>query len=376
LVSSIITTRVQERTPTRPTWCEVSLCNLRENIDLLREHFGDRVSLCALMTGDAFGHGALECARVIEQAGIEWLGVSSLDEATALRSNGLRARVLLINEFFRDQAEEIIRFRVTPTVSDHRHVILLQKAASKLKVTIPIHLNLDILMGDSGTQGLQHLLCSLSASPNVVIEAITDRVSFSVSKRAYPASVVAGRRPPIRFISASFLKCERVGAFTRCAVMHPMERIGLALFGLSDKDLSACISGAKPVLTWKTRIWSMRELAENRTVGYGGTYRTAFRTRVAVVPVGYADGLNRALSSAGRVIIRNDYAPIIGRISMDITLIDVTHIPGVLVGDEVILLGPSQKLAIHASEHAAAARTVVEDILCRIGKRVPRLYKS
>ena len=162
-----------------------------------------------------------------------------------------------------------------------------------------------------------------------------------------------------------------------------MVRPGLALYGYYLPFLRAGreVSGSawrlnvKPVLTWKTRILSIRKAEAHEALGYGGTYVTKGPTRIAVLPVGYADGLNRALSAGGRVIIRQHYVPIVGRISMDLTLVDVTGISGVDVGDETILLGHCEGLDITAREHADLANTIPYEILCAISKRVPRRYK-
>ena len=147
------------------------------------------------------------------------------------------------------------------------------------------------------------------------------------------------------------------------------------LSGREEKSAAAKLRlGVKPVLTWKTRILSLRDVRANQALGYGGTYVTKAPARIAVLPVGYADGLNRALSSRGRVIVREHYAPIVGRISMDLTLADVTGLPGVSVGDEVVLLGALDGLSVDAREHAELANTNVYEILCAISKRVPRKY--
>ncbi len=165
---------------------------------------------------------------------------------------------------------------------------------------------------------------------------------------------------------------------------NTMVRPGIALYGyhLPFERAGREVSGSKlrlavkPVLTWKTRILSLRDVRANQPLGYGGTYVTKGPARIAVLPVGYADGLNRALSSRGRVIVREHYAPILGRISMDLTLADVTGLPGVCVGDEVILLGSEDGLSVDAHEHAVLANTNVYEILCAISKRVPRKYGS
>jgi alanine racemase len=171
---------------------------------------------------------------------------------------------------------------------------------------------------------------------------------------------------------------------SRRETWNNMARPGIALYGyyLPFQRAGREVSGGtlrlpvKPVLTWKTRILSMRNFAANQPLGYGGTYVTKAPARVAVLPVGYADGYNRQLSNRGRVIVRDHYAPIIGSISMDLTLVDVTGIPGIAVGDEVILLGASDGLSVDALEHARLANSSPYEILCNISKRVPRKYEA
>ena len=171
---------------------------------------------------------------------------------------------------------------------------------------------------------------------------------------------------------------------SRRETWNNMVRPGVALYGyyLPFQRAGREVSGGtlrlpvKPVLTWKTRILSMRNFAGNQSLGYGGTYVTKAPAHVAVLPVGYADGYNRQLSNRGRVIVRDHYAPIIGSISMDLTLVDVTGIPGIAVGDEVILLGSSDGLSVDALEHARLANSSPYEILCNISKRVPRRYGS
>jgi len=163
-----------------------------------------------------------------------------------------------------------------------------------------------------------------------------------------------------------------------------MVRPGVALYGyyLPFQRAGREVGGGtlrlpvKPVLTWKTRILSMRNFAANQSLGYGGTYVTKAPARVAVLPVGYADGYNRQLSNRGRVIVRDHYAPVIASISMDLTLVDVTGIPGIAVGDEVILMGTSDGLSVDALEHARLANSSPYEILCNISKRVPRKYAN
>jgi alanine racemase len=186
-------------------------------------------------------------------------------------------------------------------------------------------------------------------------------------------------------LEPSFVHMANTGAvISRRETWNNMVRPGVALYGyyLPFQRAGREVSGGtlrlpvKPVLTWKTRILSLRDFAADQALGYGGTYVTRAPAHVAVLPVGYADGYNRQLSNRGRVIVREHYAPIVGRISMDLTLVEVTGIPGISVGDEVILLGSHDGLSVDAQEHAELANSTPYEILCNISKRVPRKYSN
>ena len=183
----------------------------------------------------------------------------------------------------------------------------------------------------------------------------------------------------------AFVHMANTGAvISRRETWNSMVRPGVALYGyyLPFQRAGREVSGGtlrlpvKPMLTWKTRILSLRDFGANQPLGYGATYVTKAPAHVAVLPVGYADGYNRQLSNRGRVIVREHYAPIVGRISMDLTLVDVTGIPGIAVGDEVILLGSCEGLSVDALEHAELANSTPYEILCNISKRVPRRYSK
>jgi alanine racemase len=204
--------------------------------------------------------------------------------------------------------------------------------------------------------------------------------SFDVARRTVRE---AGMNPEFVHMAntAAVISRRETWSYTN---VNNMVRPGVALYGyyLPFQRAGREVSGGtlrlpvKPILTWKTRILSLRDFAANQPLGYGATYVTKAPAHVAVLPVGYADGYNRQLSNRGRVIVREHYAPIVGRISMDLTLVDVTGIPGIAVGDEVILLGASEGLSVDALEHAELANSTPYEILCNISKRVPRRYGS
>jgi alanine racemase len=383
---------LQKRHATRPTWADVSLETLQQNFRVVQKHIGAGVSICAVVKADAYGHGAVECSRALESEGAHWFGVTSLDEAIPLRDAGIRGRILLMTGFWRGEEEEIARLRLTPTVWEPGQVELLEKASSKLGLPgLPIHLKVDTGMGRLGVapEDLPKIITALESSPHLVLEGLSTHLASSevldapsVDEQLKAFHQVRKMLREAGLEPAIVHAANTSALISRSQTWNSMVRPGLALYGYylpferagREVSGSGLRLGVKPVLTWKTRILSLREMRANQALGYGGTYVTKAPARIAILPVGYADGLNRALSSRGRVIVREHYAPIVGRISMDLTLVDVTGLPGIAVGDEVILLGSSDGLQFGAREHAELANTIPYEILCGISKRVPRRY--
>jgi alanine racemase len=388
------TVEILSRVATRPTWAEVSLTALRQNFRTVQKHVGAKVTVCAVVKADAYGHGAVECSRALEAEGAHWLGVTSLDEAIPLREAGIHSNILLMTGFWRGEEGEIVRLHLTPTVWEPWHIELMDKAAAALGVARhPVHLKVDTGMGRLGVSldQLPEVLTALKAANHLVLDGLSthladsevmDAPSVAEQERRFDEARrmvrEAGFEPP-------FVHMANTGAvISRRETWNSMVRPGVALYGyyLPFQRAGREVSGGtlrlpvKPVLTWKTRILSLRNFGPHQPLGYGGTYVTKAPARVAVLPVGYADGYNRQLSNRGRVIVREHYAPIVGRISMDLTLVDVTGIPDIAVGDEVILLGTGDGLSVDALEHAELANSTPYEILCNISKRVPRRYRS
>ncbi len=385
------TAEILKRTATRPTWAQVSLENLRYNFGAVQRHIGAGITVCAVVKADAYGHGASECAKALEEEGARWLGVTSLDEAIPLRDAGIRTRILLMTGFWRGEEEEIIRLQLTPTVWEPGQVELLEKAAARLGAKLPVHLKVDTGMGRLGVdpEDLYEITAALKVSPHLTLEGLSTHLASSEILDAPSVNEQLQKFAQVRILMRNegfdppLVHVANTGAvISHRESWNSMVRPGIALYGyhLPFERAGREVSGSKlrldvkPVLTWKTRILSLRDVRASQPLGYGGTYVTKAPARIAVLPVGYADGLNRALSSRGRVIVREHYAPIVGRISMDLTLADVTGLPGIAVGDEVVLLGAVDGLSVDACEHAELASTNVYEILCAISKRVPRKY--
>ena len=388
------TAEILSRTATRPTWAEVSLATLRQNFRTVQKHVGPNVTVCAVVKADAYGHGAVECSRALAAEGARWLGVTSLDEAIPLREAGVETDILLMTGFWRGEETEIVRLDLTPTVWEPWHIESLERAAAGLGVAgHPVHLKVDTGMGRLGAavENLPAVLAGLSAARHLKLEGLSthlasseimDAPSVGEQEHSFDAAQRTVREAGF---NPAFVHMANTGAvISRRETWNSMVRPGVALYGyhLPFQRAGREVSGGtlrlalKPILTWKTRILSLRDFGPNHPLGYGGTYITRAAAHIAVLPVGYADGYNRQLSNRGRVILREHYAPIVGRISMDLTLVDVTGIPGVAVGDEVILLGNGEGLSVDALEHADLANSTPYEILCNISKRVPRRYIS
>ena len=389
----IVTTVVIDRrlrSATRPTWAEISLANLRDNFQTIRRHIGTSVSVCAVVKADAYGHGATPCALALQEEGAQWFGVTSLDEAIPLRDAGIRGPILLMTGFWPGEEEELLRLGLTPTVWKPEQISLLENAANGLdKRNQPVHLKIDSGMGRLGVSlvDLPHVIAALQSASHLFVEGISTHLASSevldspsvdaqlkVFEQARAILEKQGFHPELVHVANS-------GAIaSRPHTWNNLVRPGIALYGYQlalqrgGRDAAEPMLSLKQVLSWKTRILSLRDMPPNQELGYNGTYTTRSASKIAVLPVGYADGLNRQLSSRGRVIVRGKLAPMVGRISMDLTLIDVTGIPGASTGDEVILIGKSGETEITAWDHATIAGTIPYEILCGISKRVPRKY--
>jgi alanine racemase len=402
------TAEILSRVATRPTWAEVSLTTLRQNFRTVQRHVGAAVTVCAVVKADAYGHGAVECSRALEAEGARWLGVTSLDEAIPLREAGIQSSILLMTGFWRGEENEIFRLQLTPTVWEPWQIESLDAAAAAQNVTNhPVHLKVDTGMGRLGVvvDQLPTVLKALKSAKHLTLDGLSthlasseimDAPSVAEQMRSFDAArrmvQEAGLQPTFVHMANTAAVISRRETWSESQSSekpadlkeHCMVRPGVALYGyyLPFQRAGREVSGGtlrlpvKPILTWKTRILSLRNFAANQPLGYGGTYVTKAPAHVAVLPVGYADGYNRQLSNRGRVIVREHYAPIVGRISMDLTLVDVTGIPSVGVGDEVILLGSGAGLSVDALEHAELANSTPYEVLCNISKRVPRRYVS
>ena len=382
------------------TWAEVSLAALGENFHAIESHVGPGVTICAVVKADGYGHGAVECARALQSEGAEWLGVTDAAEGLALRGAGVTARILLMTGIWKGEEDGIVAQNLTPTVWEPWHVETLERAArtrqgdlsSQLaSPRLPIHLKIDTGMHRLGAtlDALPRLCEMLSRSKHLTLEGVSTHFASAEvlddenavrQMKCFEQGLAVLRNYRLE---PQFIHMGNSAAMSaRPDTWKTMVRPGIALYGYSLAFTRGSEPAAveplplRPVLSWKTRVLTVKDVAAGEPVGYLGTFVTQARSRIAVLPVGYADGYPRLLSNRARVIVGGEYAPVAGRVTMDLTSVDVSHIPSVAVGDEVVLIGRDRVhgKSVDAVELARWCESVPYEILCGLSQRVPRVY--
>lgn len=393
MTSSRLTRPTGPARHTRPTWAEVSRSQLIHNYEVLRRLSGAETEVLAVVKANAYGHGLAECARALEASGARWLGVTSVEEGVALRGICAAARILIMSGIWVGEAETAVEHSLTPVVWERQHLDWLEEAARRRGLgagTFPVHLEIDSGMSRQGARPecLEALLGRLGPDSPVRVEAVMTHFHSPGNTEltaeqdrtfvtAVDTIVGCGVRPGIVSAGSSAGTLKRDAAVADLAKRmgaRLMLRAGIALYGYAPDpdDAGEGARQLKPVLAWKTRVISVREVEAGAVVGYDATFRAQRGTRLALLPVGYADGLNRLLSNRGEVLVRGQRARIAGRVSMDHTTVDVTGVSGVEVGDEVVLIGEQGEERMTAADMAKLTGTISYEVLCDVAARVPR----
>jgi len=396
--------------PKRPCWVEISTDSLENNYRTLVKtcvRGASPVELLAIVKADAYGHGLALCAPAAVRAGARWLGVTSVEEGVAAReycreAGFPEAEILVIGGPFPGQGAAVIAQRLTSVVWEPWQLVELEAAARAVGCapgSVAVHLELDTGMSRQGVGAgaLDAILTSFGPDSRLRLAGLmthlyaadesdgaVTRGQFALLERMVGRVFDAGFSPEWMQVgnTAAVLAGVAIDELrTSCAKfgLRAMARPGLALYGLAPEfapEEPAAVRELRDrlrrVLEWKTRVVSVRSIEPGIGVGYNGTFVATEPMRVALLAVGYADGLRRELSNRGAVLVRGQRAPIVGRISMDQTVVDVTEIPGVVAGDEVVLLGREGSDEITAEEHARWAGTIPWEIFTGIAARVER----
>ena len=376
---------------TRPTWVEISLPQLAENYRVIRKHVGPEPAIMAIVKADAYGHGLSEVAQTLAGLDVDWFGVTSADEGIELRQLGIRQPILLLTGFWEGEQQALTDFDLVPAVYSEDQLSALESWGQQTGKRIRFHLKVNTGMGRLGIhwQEVELFVKSYRRMTHVEIEGLFAQFSAAEDFTTRQTEEQAERFQSVQQALA------RAGIFPRychqansaAIVNRPqtwgnLVRPGLLLYGYQlpprlpagNQSTSYHPLPVREILTFKSKIIAVKEVPAGISLGYGGAYITSRPSRIATIPVGYADGLDRRLSRRGHVIVCGQCAPIVGNISMDLTLLDITELPHVAVGEEVILIGRKGACSVTALELAEMVGTIPYEILCGIGKRVPRHY--
>jgi alanine racemase len=393
--------------PTRPCWVEIRARSLEENYRFLMSLAAGQAELLAIVKANAYGHSLELCAPAAVRAGARWLGVTSVEEGVAARALCPEARVLVIGGVFAGQGAEAVQHGLTAVAWETWQLDELEKAARAAGGQaggLPVHLEIDTGMSRQGVgpKGLGRVLARFGAGSPLRLEGVmthlfaADEADGAVTgeqlarlDEALGRISAAGHLPDWLNVgnSAALLagRAQEIAALAGRHGMKAMLRPGLALYGLAPRfepafdldeepvSMAAARARLQPVLSWKSAVVGVRTVAAGAVVGYNGSFVATEPMRLALVAAGYGDGLDRRLGNRFSLLVRGERAPVVGRISMDQTVLDVTEIPGVEAGDEVVILGTQGGETITAFDHAEAAGTIPWEVFLRIGARVRRV---
>lgn len=367
-----------------PTYATVDLSALTHNLTQLRRLLSPGCDIMAVVKANAYGHGAVEVSRSLMTQGISRVAVVSLDEGLALRAAGITIPIVILGPLFPEQIQDLVAHRLTPVISDPSLLPALAGATNSLPDTYPIHLKVETGMGRLGmaTDELLAVIDSNRLPSPLRIEGLmthfadSDGPTTSQTEHQLILFQRALTGIAARGLSIPLIHAANSGAAVRYPHSHySLIRPGIMLYGYHTLPKSVQTPDLKPVLTLRSCIAQMRTIQTGGTISYNATFVAKRPTRVAVLPIGYADGLNRKLSNRGEVLVQGRRANVIGLVCMDMVMIDVTEIPETAVGDEVILIGRQGTDQITAADLAEWTGTIAYETLCAIGPRVPRRYR-
>jgi alanine racemase len=369
----------------RPTWAEISLPALKHNYLTIRNHLSAPAQLMAVVKADAYGHGAVECARALESINADWFGVALVEEGIELRRAGITSPIFCLGGFWRGQADDVIARDLTAAVYRLDQAEELNARAGELGRKVNFHLKVDTGMGRLGIQidNLAEFARALGQFDNIKLDGVMTHFAAADSDTPdYTERQIARYEEAVGILrDLGFAPSWRHLANSAGVHAYPqshrdLARVGAAMYGLTRDVLSPTLEpfDLRPVMSLHSRIVMLKKVPAGTPLGYGLTFTTTRESLVATLPIGYADGLRRLHSNNGRVLTRGHYAPIVGRVSMDLTIIDVTDVPGPELGDQIILIGEQNGLRISAEDLAEQIGTISYEIVTGISARVPRVY--
>ena len=364
----------------RQVWAEVNLQTLRDNYNKLQAY--TRSEMMPIVKADAYGHGLIPVVKTLKGCGVKRFGVALLQEALEIKAEFPELTVMVIGATELDQMDTLVKEEIIPSIFQLSQAQALSEEAMKQNRTASLHIKLDTGMNRIGFREIDFAeIMEISALPNLFIEGIFTHFATSDVRD------LSFAREQLKRFQAFYDKLKKAGltipirhaANSAAIIQFPeahfeLVRPGISLYGLTPSSQIGGNVGLEPVMSWKARVSHVKSIKTGETVSYGRTFQAAYLTRVATIPVGYADGLRRVLSNHGEMLVQGTRAIMIGRVCMDQTMLEVTKIPGVQVGDVVTILGKDGYEQITATEMAEWIGTISYEVICGISRRVPRIY--
>jgi alanine racemase len=380
----------------RPAWAEISLGAILHNLRVIRQKVGRKRKVLAIVKANAYGLGSVDISKALAKAGTEWLGVTCTNEGAELRDAGIRTPILVLTGFWPGEERELLRYGLTPTVTRVQQLRYLERAAAAARNgrgkrrKVQFHLKIDSGMNRLGVLPgeLDSFVRALANCPHLALGgtythfASAETFTTEQTEQQEKLFIKTVERLRAAGISPGIVHMANSGAIcARPSTWADMVRPGAVLYGYHQSFDSAEVKtrvmaemDLRPSLSLRARIISLKDVPPGQGIGYGARFVTERPSRVAVIAAGYADGLVRHRSNHGCVLVRGRRAPLVGIISMDLTMVDVTDVPDVALGDVVTIYGTDGAAAIHVSDVARELGTVTSDLLCALGRRVPRFY--
>jgi len=388
-------------TENRATFAEINLDSFRHNLHSIKSLIGPHVGTMAIIKADAYGHGAIQCAHAAIKEQVNYIGVGIIQEAIELRENGITSPILILGGIYPNEIEDLIKYNLSTSLSSSVIASAISKKAEQANKSVGVHIKIDTGMGRLGIQpeDFLSLLNNVITCKNLKIEGIFTHLSSADEEDPetthHQISIFLNVLKKLRTTNFSkmtneidhilFHSANTAGLLRFPESRFDLVRPGISLFGSFPSPTVASVFDSltnenkatklRPVMNWKTKIIQIQTLRKGVPISYGGRYVTKNdRTRIATIPVGYADGLSRRLSNNMELLVKETRVKQVGTICMDMCLIDVTSLPDVKMGDEVVIFGSQGNGQIKVEELATKADTIPYEILCGVGKRVPRIY--
>jgi alanine racemase len=365
----------------RPTWVEIDTSAFKYNLNSISKKLKNKTKIMAVVKANAYGHMAVTLARIAANNGASALGVSSIEEALELRNAGIRSEILILGSIYPLENFSIAsKYNLTPSISSMRGLNELVCAAKKLKIHLPFHLKVDTGMGRVGVshKGALRILDEIMKSQTVSMKGLYTHFAVAGTDKKYTDLQLGRFNQVVKYAKKAGLHFTAHTANSSAILKRPdaefdMVRPGLMLYGMYPFHGARNKIDLKPVLCWKTKIVFLKDVPAQTSISYSRTYTTKKPSKIATLPVGYADGYMRRFSNKADVLVRGIRCRVIGRVTMDMIMIDVSGVKNASIGDEVVLIGPQGQDKIRAEELANIAGTINYEITCSISYRVPRV---